>query len=116
MSKQQCAGQVLGGRHFHNCSRWGTLEHEGRMWCKTHHPPTEKERSEARYKKFREQLDAETKARVDKNHRAACFDDLVSALEQCLRIVDAHRRVSGGEGDIAAMNAREALAKARGQS
>ena len=86
------------------------------MWCKTHHPPTEKERSEARYKKYQEQQDAETKARVDKNHRAACFDDLVSALDQCLRIVDVHRRVSGGEGDIAAMNARAALAKAEGKS
>jgi hypothetical protein len=42
--------------------------------------------------------------------------DLLAALKQCLLIVDAHRRVSGGEGDIAAMNARAAIAKAEGKS
>jgi hypothetical protein len=42
----------------------------------------------------------------------AAAPDLLAALQQCLVIVDAHRRAAGGEGDIAAMNARAAIARA----
>jgi hypothetical protein len=42
----------------------------------------------------------------------AAAPDLLAALRQCLVIVDAHRRAAGGEGDIAAMNARAAIARA----
>lgn len=38
--------------------------------------------------------------------------DLLSSLREALKIVDAYRRVSGGDGDITAMNARAAIAKA----
>ena len=41
--------------------------------------------------------------------------DLLAALQQCLVIVDAHRRAAGGEGDVAAMNARAAIARATGE-
>ena len=45
----------------------------------------------------------------------AAAPDLLAALEQCLPIIDAHRRAALGEGDIAAMNARAAIAKAKGE-
>lgn len=38
--------------------------------------------------------------------------DLLASLRDALKIVDAYRRVSGGDGDITAMNARAAIAKA----
>ena len=41
--------------------------------------------------------------------------DLLAALELCLPFVDAVRRMSGGDGDATAMQARAAIAKARGQ-
>lgn len=41
------------------------------------------------------------------------LDELVSALNQCLVIVDKHRQYALGEGDIAAMNARSALERAK---
>lgn len=41
--------------------------------------------------------------------------DLLAALEQCLPIVDAYRRLSLGDGDLTANNARNAIAKAKGQ-
>ena len=44
----------------------------------------------------------------------AAAPDLLQALAQCLPILDAHRRSSLGEGDITAMNARAAIAKANG--
>lgn len=45
------------------------------------------------------------------NYRIA--PELLRALEECLPIVDAQRRAGLGEGDIAAMNARVAIAKAK---
>jgi len=44
----------------------------------------------------------------------ASAPDLLAALEQCLPLVDKHRRMALGEGDTAAMNARQAIAKAEG--
>ena len=40
--------------------------------------------------------------------------ELLAALEQCLPLVNAYRRSTGGDGDLSAMNARAAIAKARG--
>ena len=42
--------------------------------------------------------------------------ELLAALEQCLPLVDAYRRDSGGDGDLSAMTARAAIKKARGKS
>lgn len=50
------------------------------------------------------------------NPLLAAAPDLLMALEQCLPIIDAHRRVALGEGSIAAMNARAAIAKAKGEA
>lgn len=44
----------------------------------------------------------------------AAAPDLLAALEQALPIIDAYRRVSGGDGDIVAMNTRAVIAKAKG--
>ena len=41
--------------------------------------------------------------------------DLLAALQQCLPIIDAHRRASMGEGDVTAMVARAAIARAKGR-
>ena len=52
---------------------------------------------------------------ADANARLiAAAPELLAALEQCLPIIDAHRRAALGEGDIAAMNARAAIDKAKG--
>ena len=44
----------------------------------------------------------------------AAAPDLLAALEQCLPILDAHRRAALGEGDLTARTARAAIAKAGG--
>lgn len=41
-------------------------------------------------------------------------DELLACLEGCLPFVDICRRLTGGEGDIAAMNARCAIKAAKG--
>ena len=40
--------------------------------------------------------------------------ELLAALEQCLPLIDAYRRSTGGDGDLSAMAARAAIKKARG--
>jgi hypothetical protein len=35
--------------------------------------------------------------------------DAIDTLGHCLPIIDAHRRASGGDGDLSAMNAREVI-------
>ena len=44
----------------------------------------------------------------------AAAPELLASLREALKVVDAYRRVSGGDGDITAMNARAAIAKATG--
>jgi hypothetical protein len=44
----------------------------------------------------------------------AAAPDLLAALELALPIINQHRRVFGGDGDITAMNARAAISKAKG--
>jgi hypothetical protein len=36
------------------CKNAGTLEHDGQVWCKLHHPPTEEERRAKRHKALTE--------------------------------------------------------------
>lgn len=42
--------------------------------------------------------------------------ELLASLKQCMPVLDAHRRISGGEGDVAAMNARAAIVNATGEA
>lgn len=44
--------------------------------------------------------------------RAHCeaYEAMQKALQQALPIIDAYRRASGGDGDIAALNVRQAIA------
>lgn len=44
----------------------------------------------------------------------AAAPELLAACEQALKVVDAHRRASGGDGDITAALIRSAIAKAKG--
>lgn len=54
-------------------------------------------------------------AEADANQKLiAAAPDLLASLREALKIVDAYRRASGGDGDITAMNARAAIAKATG--
>lgn len=46
MEKQKCAGVAYRFGRSCACRLNGTLEHDGRMWCKWHHPPTIKEKAD----------------------------------------------------------------------
>ena len=45
----------------------------------------------------------------------AAAPDLLAALKQCLPLVDAYRRMAGGDGDVSAQLARFVIARAEGR-
>lgn len=57
MEKERCAGRTYDNisRLFGGCQRNGSLEHDGRLWCKTHHPPTVEAKTKALHAKWEEE-------------------------------------------------------------
>lgn len=132
--KPQCCGSVRGdgwGRP-HQCARSGTLEHEGKLYCKTHHPPTVKAKDEERSARWRAEWAAEKAASEKKSAEAAEIKskaaeyDAIKAERDALRAVNAElvealtevfsigdRLVSDVYGGEFVHEARAALAKAK---
>lgn len=75
--KQRCAGRVWDGWRDYGCSNTGRLEHDDKMWCKTHHPPTVEAKMAAR----REACDME-RQRIEAARNAAEADRRASELRE----------------------------------
>ncbi len=58
------------------CSRNGTLEYKGKMWCKTHHPPTIGERNKAQHVK----QDKRNEAWLVAHKREAAIKEITALL------------------------------------
>lgn len=89
-AKPKCCGQVSppGSYRSYNCGKNASLEHDGKHYCKLHHPPTVWAKRDARNAK----LDAEWE---EKKRRADAYDQLVERvkeLEQTLRTIDGRLR------------------------
>ncbi len=91
MSGHKCPEMVCppGTWHSHKCNRTAAFEFDGEWWCKTHHPPTVSEKRAAKHaewlaghKRDEARREQERKAAAEQAHRAACFDDLLSALKE----------------------------------
>ncbi len=70
MSKAEhtCEKRVFTNHHRGLCGRGARYEHEGRWYCKTHHPPTIEAKNKARLEKWKCKWAAKNKARErDKN-------------------------------------------------
>jgi hypothetical protein len=72
MEKQKCAGTAYHAGRSYNCGRTGTLEHDGKMWCKTHHPPTVEAKTKALHAKW----EAQYQARKENDRRQAIEREL----------------------------------------
>lgn len=57
--KHKCAATVWGDYNPYPCSRSWSLEHEGKWWCKKHHPPTVKKFNDDRNARWQAKLDSE---------------------------------------------------------
>lgn len=87
--KHTCCGKIWGVFGFSRCGRGAKHAHEGNWYCKTHHPPTVKQKNEARRIVFEEKFDAEHKAReeaaaakAEMERRAALYPELLEALKR----------------------------------
>lgn len=93
MSNCQCVGRVWGNYRYTKCGKGAAYEHEGAMYCKTHHPPTVEAKQAVRLqalidknnsRRAAEKLEAQKAA--DKQRMADAFPDLL----QSLQLVAAH--------------------------
>lgn len=94
----RCAGVVrasgrrwIGGRK--PCSNSGTLEHEGRLWCKTHHPSAVDAKRKAKYAKWDAKWDAENREREQKARDAADILKFRALAKRAADITSSERTV-----------------------
>ncbi len=128
VQKLECCARVLGNNGWsgHKCTNKAKVERDGRHYCGTHDPEAIKrkrdaqnqkwdEERKAKYLKFQKQQAAEKL----RDHKAACFDVLLSEMKRHLCILeraeampDKWQPLSVGTG-IATLNGyRAAIAKA----
>ena len=89
--KPKCCGQVwpAGAWRSHPCGKNASMEHEGKHYCKTHHPPTVQAKRDASHAKFQAQFDAqrvreqaERDAAAEQKRRADAYDQLVERVKE----------------------------------
>ena len=61
-TKHTCEGHVFSNYWSRPCGKSAAHEHEGRWYCKTHHPPTVAAKSAARSELLQAKWDAEREA------------------------------------------------------
>ena len=86
--KITCAHRGWDGPYRKICRLTGKLEHDGKMWCAIHHPPTVAAKKAARDAAWQEKWKNESTVRMahaladaEQARRAECFDDLLAALQ-----------------------------------
>jgi hypothetical protein len=82
VTKQRCCKQIMRGSHFYRCTRNGTLTYKGKMYCKSHHPPTVDAKANARQKEYSAKLDAKINAAKELQQKANGYDKLKAENER----------------------------------
>jgi hypothetical protein len=87
--QHKCVGRTYNGYRFLMCGVGAKHEHNGKWYCKTHHPPTvEQKRAEkqAQYERKYEAKelarDAEIAERNEMKRRADLYPELLEALKE----------------------------------
>jgi hypothetical protein len=78
---EECSGRTGRGFHRYGCTKKGTLEHDGKWWCKQHHPPTVAAKAEARRTAWRSERDAQVAAERRSKALAAARERVVEAAK-----------------------------------
>jgi hypothetical protein len=125
MSAHKCEG-VLFGRYGNNqCAKNAAYEHEGKWFCKTHHPPTREAKSEARTADWQakwnaqaEASNAKSAAQAEQKRRADCYPDLLAELQNISNADPSKwdKETRDQFQQWAQSRARAAIEQARGQS
>ena len=119
MSEHKCEGKVFSHMRYLPCGKTARYEHEGKWYCKTHHPPTVQEKRDARNKKWEEDWESQKQAmrkadeaRAEMQRRAADYDGLVIQRDALLEALQDLCDTLGECGMTE--RARAAIAKAEG--
>ena len=106
MSEHKCEGKVWCHTKYLHCGKTARYEHEGRWYCKRHHPPTVQAKLDARNKKFEEDWKSRlqaakeaNEARAEMQRKAAAYDGLIAqrdALLVALKEADDLLRIARG--------------------
>lgn len=88
--KTPCAGKRFKDYRYVPCANPGKLEHDGKMWCGTHHPPSIKARQEARDAAYEAQLKREREARY--NAAAAARRQTIEGMTDAELLAECQRR------------------------
>ena len=124
MSEHKCEGKVWGHTKYLPCGKTARYEHEGRWYCKRHHPPTVQAKLDARNKKWEEDSKSRlqaakeaNEARAEMQRRAAAYDGLIAQRDALLEALQYMLNVCpaiDAQGEEAHYQARAAIAKAEG--
>jgi hypothetical protein len=86
-TEHTCIGKVWGGYSSNSCGKKAKHEHNGKWYCKTHHPPTVEAKKEARNERWekqfaeqRERIAQQEAQRVEQKRRAGLYPELLEAL------------------------------------
>jgi hypothetical protein len=82
-----CKARVWGGYSSNSCGKKAKHEHEGKWYCKTHHPPTVQAKKEARAERWekewaerQERIAQQEAQQAEQKRRADLYPELLEAL------------------------------------
>ena len=91
MSEHRCEGAVWIHMRYFPCGKTARHEHEGRWYCKRHHPPTMQAKLDARNKQLEEDRKSRlqaakeaNEARAEMQRKAAAYDGLIAQRDSLL--------------------------------
>lgn len=120
MSDQhKCAGEVWQMQGFFPCTKTGRHKHEGKWYCKLHHPPTVQAKRAASRDRWNAKWAAQAQARVEAElaqnemkRKAAAYDGLVAERDALLAALR-HAAEIAHNGGLQAMTEWDALVAVR---
>ena len=71
---ERCAGPFMRGFRLNRCPRKGTLEHDGHLWCKQHHPPTRVAKNESDYREYSAKIHQKIEQQNEMQRRYRAYD------------------------------------------
>jgi hypothetical protein len=90
-TEHTCVGRIWGGFSYYSCGKKAKHEHEGKWYCKTHHPPTVQAKTDARNERWekqfaeqRERIAQQEAQRAEQKRRADLYPELLEALKAIL--------------------------------
>ncbi len=91
-TEHTCREKLWYGYTKYSCGKKAKHEHEGHWYCKIHHPPTVRAKTDARNEKWekewaakRERAALEAAQRAEQQRRATLYPDLIQAMQNIVR-------------------------------